>query len=129
MEPSDHMLSQKNQLDNLKTEIQNNISTNINTLKTQIQELLKIHEQKILTQMLNFSNQQVKNRIQRKKLTIPKTVNTWLTLLSASYIGDGVKNLNDIILLNVWIERWDRYHHAKSALLEKDFNNSIELFL
>lgn len=129
MEPSDHMLSQKNQLDNLKTEIQNNISTNINTLKTQIQELLKIHEQKILTQMLNFSNEQVKNRIQRKKLTIPKTVNTWLTLLSASYIGDGVKNLNDIILLNVWIERWDRYHHAKSALLEKDFNNSIELFL
>ena len=129
MEPSDYMLSQKNQLDNLKTEIQNNISTNINTLKTQIQELLKIHEQKILTQMLNFSNEQVKNRIQRKKLTIPKTVNTWLTLLSASYIGDGVKNLNDIILLNVWIERWDRYHHAKSALLEKDFNNSIELFL
>lgn len=129
MEPSDHMLSQKDQLDNLKTEIQNNISTNINTLKTQIQELLKIHEQKILTQMLNFSNEQVKNRIQRKKLTIPKTVNTWLTLLSASYIGDGVKNLNDIILLNVWIERWDRYHHAKSALLEKDFNNSIELFL
>lgn len=129
MEPSNHMLSQKNQLDNLKTEIQNNISTNINTLKTQIQELLKIHEQKILTQMLNFSNEQVKNRIQRKKLTIPKIVNTWLTLLSASYIGDGVKNLNDIILLNVWIERWDRYHHAKSALLEKDFNNSIELFL
>ena len=32
------------------------------------------------------------------------------------------------IILNAWIVRWDRYHNAKSALLEKDFNNSIEFF-
>ena len=43
-------------------------------------------------------------------------------------VGDGVVDLNNVIVLNVWIKRWDRYHHAKSALLEKDFNNSIEFF-
>lgn len=43
-------------------------------------------------------------------------------------VGDDGDDLNDIIVLNVWIRRFDRYHHAKNALLEKDFRNSIEFF-
>ena len=61
-------------------------------------------------------------------LTIPKTINKWLKLFDNTDIGDGVVDLKNVIVLNVWIKRWDRYHHAKSALLEKDFNNSIEFF-
>ena len=61
-------------------------------------------------------------------LTIPKTINKWLILFDNTDVGDGVVYLKNVIVLNVWIKRWDRYHHAKSALLEKDFNNSIEFF-
>ena len=43
-------------------------------------------------------------------------------------VGDGVDDLKNVIVLNDWIERYDRYHNAKSALVEKDFNNTIEFF-
>ena len=78
--------------------------------------------------IIEFRNEQIKNRIERKYLTIPKTINKWLKLFDNTDIGDGVVDLKNVIVLNVWIKRWDRYHHAKSALLEKDFNNSIEFF-
>jgi len=97
---------------------------NFNHIPTELQT----HEAKILTQMLNFRNEQIKNRIQRKKLTIPKTINTWLKLFDYTDVGDGVADLNNVIILNVWIRRWERYHNAKSALLEKDFGNTIEFF-
>ena len=119
----DHAVS-KNQLDGLDTKI----TTAITILKSQITADLQAHEAKIMTQMLNFRNEQVKNRIQRKYLTIPKTINTWLKLFDNTDVGDGIVDLKDVIVLNVWIKRWDRYHNGKSALLEKDFNNSIELF-
>ena len=61
-------------------------------------------------------------------LTIPKTINTWLKLFDNTDIGDGVTDLNNVVVLNVWIKRWDRYHNGKSALLEGAFNNSIEFF-
>ena len=89
---------------------------------------MKTHEAKILTQMLNFKNEQIENRIQRKYLTIPKTVYKWLKRFDKSDVGDGVTDLKDVIVLSVWIKRWDRYHNGKNALLEKDFNNSIEFF-
>ena len=77
----------KNQLDNLDTQItkvMNNLQSQFNTmiqqvvnnLKSEIQTSMKPHEAKILTQMLNFRNEQIKNRIQRQYLTIPKTINT-----------------------------------------------------
>ena len=78
--------------------------------------------------IIEFRNEQIKNRIQRKYLTIPKTINKWLKLFDNTDVGDGVVDLKNVIVLNVWIKRWDRYHHSKSALLEKDFNNSIEFF-
>ena len=133
----------KNQLDNLNTQITsviNNLQSQFNTMiqqavnnlkseiTTQIQTSMKTHEAKILTQMLNFRNEQIKNCIQRKYLKIPRTINTWLKLFDKSDVGDGVYDLNNVIVLNVWIKRWDRYHNGKSALLETDFNNSIEFF-
>ena len=121
-------LYDKTEIDNKLLVLQNSITTAVNNLKSQITNELQTHEAKILTQMLNFRNEQIKNRIQRKYLTIPKTINTWLKLFDNTDVGDGVVDLNNVIVLNVWIKRWDRYHHSKSAILEKDFNNSIEFF-
>ena len=119
----------KSQVTNL---VENSITTAVINLKseitTQIQASTKTYEAKIITQMLSFRNEQIKNRIQLKYLTIPKTINTWLKLFDKADVGIGVDDLYNVIIVNVWIERWDRYHHAKSALLERDFNNSIELF-
>ena len=84
---------------NLTKQLENSITTSANNLQskltslveqsipsaikhlkteitTQIQESMKTHEAKIVTQMLNFRNEQIKNRIQRKYLTIPKKVHT-----------------------------------------------------
>ena len=108
----DHAVS-KNQLDNLETQL----TSAITNFKSQITADLQAHEAKILTQMLNFRNEQIKNRIQRKYLTIPKTTNTWLKLFDNTDVGDGIVDLKNVIVLN-----------GKSALLEKDFNNSIEFF-
>ena len=121
-------LYDKTEIDNKLLVLQNSITTAVNNLKSQITTELQTHDAKILTQMLNFRNEQIKNRIQRKYLTIPKTINTWLKLFDNTDVGDGVVDLNNVIVLNVWIKRWDRYHHSKSAILEKDFNNSIEFF-
>ena len=64
----------KNQLDNLDTQIKtviNNLQSHnntmvqqaVNNLKSEIQTNMKTHEAKILTQMLNFRNEQITNRI------------------------------------------------------------------
>ena len=111
-----------------KKQLNNAISDLQILLNNTIQNLIKQHEAKILTQMFNFRNEQIKNRIQRKYLTIPKTINVWIKLLDNTDVGDNVTNLKNVIILNVWIKRWNRYHNAKSALLEKDFGNSIEFF-
>ena len=120
---------QLDQLDiNSKEYTNNKISALQASINTSITALFKAHEAKILTQMLNFRNEQIKNRIQRKYLTIPKTINVWIKLFDNTDVGDDVTDLKNVIILNVWIKRWDRYHNAKSALLEKDFGNSIEFF-
>ena len=111
-----------------KKQLDNEISDLQILLNNTIQNLIKQHEAKILTQMFNFRNEQIKNRIQRKYLTIPKMINVWIKLFDNTDVGNNVTDLKNVIILNVWIKRWDRYHNAKSALLEKDFGNSIEFF-
>ena len=122
----------KKQLDQLDTNTReytdNKLSALQSSINTSITALFKAHEAKILTQMLNFRNEQIKNRIQRKYLTIPKTINVWIKLFHNTDVGDGVSDLKNIVILNTWIKRWDRYHNGKSSLLEKDFDNSIEFF-
>ena len=128
-----HAVSKK-QLDEVnnnkysKQDTDNKLSALQNLINSSITAMFKAHEAKILTQMLNFRNEQIKNRIQRKYLNIPKTINVWIKLFDNTDVGDDVSNLKNSIILNVWIKRWDRYHNGKSALLEKDFDNSIEFF-
>ena len=131
----------KNQLDNLNTQVttvinnlQSQFSTMIQTVNnlksemtTQIQTSMKTHEAKILTQMLNFRNEQIKNRIQHKYLTMPKAVRKFLNILDKSDVGDDVTDLKNVIILDVWIKRYDRYHHAKSELVAEAFG-SLEFF-
>ena len=122
-------LSQLNQLNSTTKEYTDNKILSLqSSINTSISALFKAHEAKILTQMLNFRNEQIKNRIQRKYLKINKTINVWIKLFDNTDVGDNVTDLKNVIILNVWIKRWDRYHNAKSALLEKDFGNSIEFF-
>ena len=98
----------KNQLDNLDAQIKaviNNLQSQFNTMiqqavnnlkyeiTTQIQTSMKTHEAKILTHMLNFRNEQIKNRIQRKYLTIPKAVHKFIKLIDKADIGDDVTDL------------------------------------
>ena len=107
----------KNEIDKILTDFKNTIDLSF-----------KAHEAKILTQMLNFRNEQIKNRIGRKYITIPKTINTWIKLFDYRDIGDDVHDLKNIIILNVWIKKYYRYYNAKSALLEKEFDNSIQFY-
>ena len=109
-------------------QLQNAITSVINNIKNQIAIDTKTLETKILTQMLNFRNEQIKNRIQRKYITIPKTPYQFIKLFDINDVGDGIIDLNNVIILNVWIKRFDRYHNAKSSLVESGFNNSLEFF-
>ena len=118
----------KNQLDQLNNNINNKITKLQDSIAKSITNQFKIHETAILTQMLAFRNEQVKNRIQRKYLKIPKKINTWIKLFDYTDVDNDTIDLKNVIVLNIWIKRFDRFHNAKSALLEKDFGNSIEFF-
>ena len=109
-------------------QLQNAITSVINNIKNQIAIDTKSLETKILTQMLNFRNEQIKNRIQRKYITIPKTPHQFIKLFDINDVGDDIIDLNNVIILNVWIKRFDRFHNAKSSLVESGFNNSLEFF-
>ena len=70
----------------IKTLIQSSIQTALNKFKTELQK-----------SMIEFRNEQVRNRIARKSLTIPKTNYTWIKLLDSSEI-DGITTLQDIVI-------------------------------
>ena len=110
---SNHAVS-KAQLDGAKSDI--------NTLiQSSIQTALKKFSVDLQKSMIQFRNEQIRDRVGRKTLTIPKTNFTWIKLLDASEI-DGVTTLQDIIIQNVYIRRNDRYHHAKSDLVSSSFD-------
>ena len=89
-------------------------------------EEMEEQEQQIFEAIMIFRNDQVKNRVGRKSLTIPKTPYTWIPLLKASDI-QGITTLQEIIIINTYIRRNDRYHHAKSDLVASQFNQ-LEFF-
>ena len=110
---ADHAVS-KGQLDNTKT--------NINELtKSSIQTALNKFSSDFRKALIEFRNEQIRGRVGRKSLTIPKTNYTWIKLLDASEF-DGVTTLQEIITQNVYIRRNDRYHHAKSDLVSSSFD-------
>lgn len=106
-------LFSKGEIDNklalLKAQSENHISTSIltaiNQLKSETSALI-----------IQFINQQV----------IPTTNYTWIKLLHKDDI-DGVDDLTDIIVLNVFIKCHQRFHHAKSDHVDAAFTN-LEFF-
>ena len=95
-------------------------------MKPLIIEKMEEQESQIFSAIMRFRNEQVKDRVGRKALTIPKTPYTWIPLLKASEIN-GVTTLQEIIIMNVYIRRNDRYHHAKSDLVASQFDQ-LEFF-
>ena len=129
---SDHAISKK-QLDEInnskysKEDIDNKLSALQNLINSSIQNLIKAYENKLFTQMIRFRNEQVMNRFHRKQMVIPSKINTWIELLNHTELPFDAPDLNDIIMFNVWIERYNRFHHSKSALVEGAFKH-IEFF-
>ena len=100
-----------------------NTITNINELiKSSIQTALN----KFSTNLFKFINNRMKGRVGKKTLTIPKTNHTWIKLLDSAEI-DGVSSLDEVLILNTYIQRSDRYHHAKSDLVASSFDQ-LEFF-
>ena len=123
-----------NQKAALKTEITALINSSIQTLKTQMTELIKSSIQTSLNKfsadlqksIIEFRNEQIRNRVRRKALKIPKTNYTWIKLLDASEI-DGVTSLQDVVIQNIYIRRFSRFFHAKSSHTATAFTN-LEFF-
>ena len=115
---ADHAVS-KAQLDGAKSDIntliQSSIRTALNKFSSDFRKAL-----------IEFRNKQIRGRIARKSLTIPKTNHTWIKLLDASEI-DGVSSLDEVLIQNIYIRRNDRYHHAKSDLVASKFDQ-LEFF-
>lgn len=74
-----------------------------------------------------YLNNQVAMRIGRKAGTIPKTNYIWIKFLSKDNI-DGINTLQEIIVTDTYIRRFDRYFHAKSEHVARTFNNLESLF-
>ena len=104
----------KTSIQNSNTQVTATMQSSIQTLKTQMTELIKTSIQTALGKfasdieksIIEFRNEQIRGRICRKALTIPKTNYTWIKLLDASEI-DGVATLEEIIIQNVYIRRND----------------------
>ena len=115
---SNHAVCKK-QLDQLETNIKDYTNNKMSVL-------FKAHEAKILTQMLNFRKEQIKNRFGRKNGKIPKKTNDVHELLNITDI-QNINDLNEIMITNIYIKRVNWFFDSRSALAEKCFNNSLEL--
>ena len=111
---SDHAVS-KAQLDSTKADI-------VELIQSSIQTALN----KFSTNLFKFINNRMKGRVGKKTLAIPKTNYTWIKLLDSAEI-DGVSSLDEVLILNTYIKRSDRYHHAKSDLVASSFDQ-LEFF-
>ena len=114
----DHAIS-KAQLDTTKASI-------VELIKSSIHTALNKFSTDFRKAMIQFRNEQVRDRVGRKKLTIPKNNYTWIELLNTEEI-DEVTSLEEIVILNTYIKRTDRYHHAKSDLVANSFDQ-LEFF-
>ena len=90
-------------------------------LETKINNVIKLTEQKILTQIINFRNEQIKNTFHRKIMKLPKKTSTWIKLLSYDELPFQVEDLSDIMILNVWLKRYTTYHHGNCVTCQEAF--------
>ena len=107
---ADHAVS-KGQLDSMKTQIM----TQVNQAVTEAIDQLKTQTSALIIQ---FINQEIRSRIGRHIMNIPKTNYKSIKLLDIDDI-DGVDDLKNVIILNVFIKRKDRNHHSKSDCIYK----------
>ena len=114
---ANHAVS-KGQLDAVNTTIRSEITA---LIQSSIQTSLNKISVDLQKSMIQFRNEQIRGRICRKALKIPKTNHTWIKLLDASEI-DGVTTLQEIIIQNVYVRRNDRYYHSKSDLVASSFD-------
>ena len=87
---SNHAVS-KAQLDGAITNLKSEITT---LIQSSIQTALNKFSSDFRKALIEFRNKQIRGRIGRKSLTIPKTNHTWIKLLDASEI-DGATTLQD----------------------------------
>ena len=90
-------------------------------LNTKIDNIIKLTEQKILTQIMNFRNEQIKNRFHRKIMKLPKKTSTWIKLLSYDELPFEAEDLTDIMIFNVWLKRFTMYHHGNCVTCQEAF--------
>ena len=79
----------KAEIDNMKTQIENLITTSISTAINKLKS-------ETSASIIQFINQQVKNRIGRKTLTVPKTNYQWIQLLHKDNLD--VESLENVIV-------------------------------
>ena len=113
----------KQEVDNKITVLKSEITV---LIQSSIQTALNKFSSDIRKAMIEFRNEQIRGRIGRKAINIPKTNYTWIKLLDESEI-DGVSSLDEVFIQNIYIRRNDRYHHAKSDLASGSFD-SLEFF-
>ena len=95
-------------------------------VEAKITKLLNDFKAELVQGVDEYLNNQVAMRIGRKSGTIPKTNYTWIKLLSKDDIL-GINTLQEIIVINTYIRRNDRYHHSKSDLVSSSFDQ-LEFF-
>ena len=95
-------------------------------VEAKITKLLNDFKAELVQGVDEYLNNQVAMRIGRKSGTIPKTNYTWIKLLSKDDIK-GINTLQEIIVINTYIRRNDRYHHSKSDLVSSSFDQ-LEFF-
>lgn len=113
------MVYTKQEVDNKVTLLKSETAT---LIQSSIQTALNKFSSDFRKAIIEFRNEQIRGRVGRKVLTIPKTNYKWIKLLDGSEI-DGVSSLDEILILNVYIRRNDRYHHAKSDLVASSLTN------
>ena len=115
----------KSQLEKLNTDIKEYINIKIssfqNSINNNIQNQIKSHEAKILTQILNFRNEQIKNTFHRKIMKLPKKTSTWIKLLSYDDLPFKAEDLTDIMIFNVWLKRYTMFHHGNCVTCQESF--------
>ena len=99
----------------------NQLDQKLLELNTKIDNIIKLTEQKILTQIMNFRNEQIKNRFHRKIMKLPKTTSTWIKLLSYDELPFEAEDLTDIMIFNVWLKRFTMYHHGNCVTCQEAF--------
>ena len=109
-----------------KSELDNRLAALKTEITTLIQSSIQTALNKFSADLFKFMNNRMKSRVGKKTLTIPKANHTWIKLLDSAEI-DGVSSLDEVLILNTYIQRNDRYHHAKSDLVSSSFDQ-LEFF-